>query len=168
MEQEVTNALANLDKSSFQVGGLFGMFLGMGFAAVMIGIVVYVLSTIGMWKVFNKAGEKGWKSLIPLYNSYILFKIAGRNFWKYFSIVFGAYVLNAVATSIAAGTVSTILSIGALALALWSLFEFVIFLNHLSNSFGHGKGFTVGLFFLNTIFMLILGFDSSQYRGKSE
>jgi hypothetical protein len=34
-----------------------------------------------MWKVFEKAGEKGWKVLIPLYNTWVLLEIAGKPGW---------------------------------------------------------------------------------------
>ena len=42
------------------------------FAAVC--LVYYVLYVIGFWRMFVKAGEAGWKALIPVYNRYILFK----------------------------------------------------------------------------------------------
>ena len=35
----------------------------------------------------------------------------------------------------------------------------------LSEAFGHGAGFGLGLIFLNPIFMPILAFGSSQYVG---
>ena len=41
----------------------------------------------------------------------------------------------------------------------------ILMLNGLSLSFGHGAGFTVGLFFLSLIFYYILAFDSSRYQG---
>ena len=37
---------------------------------------------------------------------------------------------------------------------------------HVSKAFGHGFGFGVGLFFLQPIFSMILGFGSDQYQGK--
>ena len=33
-------------------------------------LLVYVVN----WRVFLKAGEKGWKSLIPFYNGYVQYK----------------------------------------------------------------------------------------------
>ncbi len=43
-----------------------------------ISIVMCVLTIIGMWKIFTKAGEEGWKSLIPYYNVYVIGKIVKR------------------------------------------------------------------------------------------
>ena len=53
---------------------------------IIIAIALLALYIIGTWKIFEKAGESGWKSLIPFYNSYILFNL----FWetKYFWISF--------------------------------------------------------------------------------
>mgnify|MGYP004683762459 FL=1 len=43
---------------------------------------IIVISYIGMWKCFEKAGEKGWKAIIPFYNYAILYKISGMSpYW---------------------------------------------------------------------------------------
>lgn len=46
-------------------------------------LALYVITVIAYWQIFKKAGEKGWKSLIPLYNSYIMYKISWKTsmFW---------------------------------------------------------------------------------------
>ena len=44
----------------------------------LMAVCLMILTVIGYWGVFCKAGEKGWKVLIPFYNEYLLFKIA----WK--------------------------------------------------------------------------------------
>ena len=33
---------------------------------------------VALWKIFTKAGEPGWKSIIPIYNIIMLLKIVGR------------------------------------------------------------------------------------------
>ena len=33
-----------------------------------IGIILIVLEIIATWRIFEKAGEDGWKSIIPIYN----------------------------------------------------------------------------------------------------
>jgi uncharacterized membrane protein len=43
----------------------------------------------------------------------------------------------------------------------------ILFSHRLSKVFGHGIGFTLGLIFLQPIFWLILGFDSSKYNKKN-
>ena len=47
-------------------------------AAVLIAFVCSVLfisKRIGMWKLFERAGEKEWKSIVPVYNQITLLKI---------------------------------------------------------------------------------------------
>ena len=40
---------------------------------------VWTLLTLGgMWRVFSKAGRRGWEAIVPIYNVYGLLKIAGR------------------------------------------------------------------------------------------
>ena len=45
------------------------------------GIFLSVLYVVGLWKIYVKAGQAGWKSIIPIYNLYILLKIIGRPGW---------------------------------------------------------------------------------------
>lgn len=42
-------------------------------------LVIAVVAIVAMWKIFVKAGEPGWASVVPLYNTYTLVKIAGLN-----------------------------------------------------------------------------------------
>src|SRR6185312_11404554 len=46
--------------------------------------VIIALTVAGLWKIFEKAGEKGWKALIPVYNYYIWLKIVKRPWWWIF------------------------------------------------------------------------------------
>ena len=47
----------------------------------LISVLIGLLIIIGMWKVFAKAGQPGWASIIPIYNAYIMCKIAGKPGW---------------------------------------------------------------------------------------
>lgn len=136
----------------------------LGFIVAIIAIVT-ILGIIANWKIFKKAGEKGWKSIIPIYNSYILFKIAGRSFWTWFGLVIAQSVTENIAINTQGG-VSMVMSIIGFALSIWIIVEVVRMLDGLSKNFGHTSAFTVGLFFLSTIFMLILAFDGSEYIGN--
>lgn len=51
------------------VGGLFYMAL-------------LVLSIVGLWKLFEKAGKPGWASLVPIYNIIVMFEIIGKPLWQ--------------------------------------------------------------------------------------
>ena len=36
---------------------------------------MYIIFMIAAWNIFEKAGEAGWKAIIPIWNVYILYKI---------------------------------------------------------------------------------------------
>ncbi len=50
-------------------------------------LVIIAASIAGLWKIFEKAGEKGWKALIPIYNYYIWLKIIKRPWWWVFILL---------------------------------------------------------------------------------
>ena len=51
------------------MAGLVIMSVYMALLAIMVIILVFTI--IANWKIFTKAGEAGWKSLIPIYSSVI-------------------------------------------------------------------------------------------------
>lgn len=51
-----------------------------------IAIAFYVVYVIALAKLFKKAGEDGWKAIIPFYNVFVLIQIAGLNWWYFFNI----------------------------------------------------------------------------------
>jgi len=44
--------------------------------AVALGATVFQIA--GMWKTFNKAGERGWGAVVPVYNVYLMTKVADK------------------------------------------------------------------------------------------
>jgi len=46
-----------------------------------------ISSIVGLWKIFEKAGQKGWYILIPFYNFYIWLKIIKKPLWWYIFII---------------------------------------------------------------------------------
>ena len=131
------------------------------------GLAIYILFIIAWWKIFTKAGEKGWKSIIPIYNIYVYCRIIGINFWIY---AFGIPVALSIITSIAAGgqvdtsnpsTLVVILSFLSLGYAIFlAIYEAI----KLGDAFKKGTGFKVGLVLLTNIFLLILAFGNSKYH----
>ena len=107
-------------------------------------IAFYVLLVIAQWKMFTKAGEAGWKSLIPIYNMVILYKIIGLSPWLL--LIYLASIIPVV---------------GYIAILVLSIISMV----KLGQAFGKGAGFIVGLVFLTPIFQMILGFGSAEYVG---
>ena len=55
------SSLSALGVSMFSVFG--------NMTLVLVVIVFLAIEVVGMWKVFTKAGEPGWGSIIPIYNT---------------------------------------------------------------------------------------------------
>lgn len=105
--------------------------------SLIIGIVVALVMIAGMWKMFSKAGEPGWASIIPFYNAYVLFKITWGSGIKFLLLLIPiANIVVVIMTQI-----------------------------KLAKAFGKSTGFAAGLILLSPIFYVILGFDSSEYLG---
>jgi len=53
-----------------------------------LSIISLVGFQVGLWFIFIKAGEKSWKSLIPVYNFWVWLKVLSRPKWWMFFILF--------------------------------------------------------------------------------
>lgn len=130
-------------------------------------IAWYIILVIANWKIFTKAGEAGWKSIIPIYNSYVVYKISWKTMWFWIGLLLGVVTGicdiftsagDTTTISVIFGVISAITGIASIVITVASQYK-------LSKSFGHGVGYTIGLIFLNPIFTLIIAFGSSQYQG---
>jgi hypothetical protein len=102
-------------------------------------IAVIVILIAALWQVFVKAGEAGWKAIIPIWNTLVLLRIVGREWW---------WII--------------LMLIPIVSLVVW-----IIVAIDLAKSFGRGTGFAIGLILLPFIFLPILGFGSDTYRGPA-
>jgi len=50
---------------------------------MIVTVIFFILSIVGMWGIFKKAGEKGWKILVPFYNWYVWLMIIKKPLWWY-------------------------------------------------------------------------------------
>lgn len=57
--------------------------LGIEITSVIIGLCWFALLIAARWKIYNKAGENGWATIIPFYNSYMMYKITWGNGWLF-------------------------------------------------------------------------------------
>ena len=157
-------------------GGIAGGLL----AGVLICTFIwYIITIIATWRIFKKAGEPGWKSLIPIYNYYIMFKIVGMSGWFWAelviviiaSIIFGAQGYNPYASSAELAAYnygsSPLVIITLLVLLVFTLVMAIVNSIRTSHAFNHGGWFAAGLFFFQPIFWLILGFGGSKYNKKA-
>ncbi len=58
-------------------------------------LLLTVFYVFCMWKLFTKAGEAGWKCIIPIYNYYIMLKIGGKPGW--WLLLFFIPIVNIIA-----------------------------------------------------------------------
>jgi hypothetical protein len=112
-------------------------FLGGALIGALVGIAFGIVMVVAMWKVFVKAGQPGWASIVPIYNIIVLLNITGKPTW--WIVLFLLPVANIIA----------------------AILVFVA----LAKSFGKSTGFAMGLLFLGFIFFPILGFGDARYIG---
>ena len=57
--------------------------LGVAFIILLIILLAFlVFHYVGLWKMYQKAGKKGWEAIIPIYSTFVLTDIAGLNvYW---------------------------------------------------------------------------------------
>ena len=104
---------------------------------IIFSLVIGVLMIVALWKIFTKAGEAGWKSIIPFLNTFVLFRIAGLNPWLFLLML-----------------------IPFVNLVVW-----IVVSLKLGERFGKGTAWTIFLLIIfSVIGYLILGFGSDQYR----
>jgi len=102
-------------------------------------LVFTILMIAAWWKIFTKAGQPGWATIIPIYNWIVWCRIAGRPWW---------WIL-------------------LMLIPFVNFIILIILLIDLAKSFGKGVGFGIGLLLLGVIFFPILGFGSATYQGQS-
>lgn len=104
-----------------------------------ITLVVYVLLIVARWKIFTKADEAGWKSIIPFYAEYTLFRIAGRNGWGFLLLL----------------------------VPLVNIVVAIVVMIDLAKHFGKSTAFgVIALVIFSVIGYFILGFGKAEYVGQ--
>ena len=131
------------------------VFYSISFCIIIIGLFML----IGCFKIFEKANEKGWKSLIPVYNIYLLYKI----FWKikYFIVLLIISFVCIIPTCFIYSQELFELLIFIVMLNL--LYHYIILSIRISRSFGKNIFWSLGIIFFPYIFIIILGFNKSKY-----
>lgn len=107
---------------------------------VVIAIAVGILMLAAQWKLYKKAGERGWAAIIPFYSNYVLVRLTWGNGWLFlFYLLPLGNIVFAIATNI-----------------------------KLARVFGKGGGYAAGLIFFPYIFVPMLAFGKAQYQGADQ
>lgn len=142
--------------SSSGVEDLFAGALGIGMIIFIIVVVLFALAAaivtlVGQWKMFKKAGKEGYIALIPVYNVIVEMEMAGLPLYFYF-INYGAFL-------------SFIPFIGGL-IGMICAYVFLFIKNiNLAKSFGKSTGFGVLMVFFPFVAYPMLGFGKAEYIG---
>ena len=107
---------------------------------LIISIVLCVVLIVAEWRIFTKAGKPGWASIIPFYNTWVMYQIiCGR------------------------GT-----AMFRLLIPFYNIYWEIKTLIKMAHAYGKSTGFGVGLIFLSPIFLCILAFGSATYVGEQD
>jgi hypothetical protein len=109
------------------------------FIAIIFYLAFIVFFIMTGWKIFEKAGQPGWASIIPIYGTLVMLKIIGKPWWWIFLLFFPLIINNII-------------------FGIWAT-------NLLSKSFGKDEGYTVGLLLLGIVFYPMLAFGDAKYLG---
>ena len=145
-----------LISSMMLLGGIYLIF----------ALVWWILQIIANWNIFTKAGEAGWKSIIPIYGDYVSYKIAWQTSYFWLSFILGI-VVSCISEADPAGDNMLLMLIVALLRIIIAVIS-IMYCVKLSRAVGRGIGFAIGLIFLQPIFLLILGFGADQYYGADK
>ena len=90
---------------------------------------------MSLWKIFEKAGQPGWASIVPFYNLYIMLQICNKPIW--WIILFLIPIVGLV---------------------------FYVLLNvAFAEKFGKSVGFAIGMCFLPFVFLPMLAFGDDRF-----
>ena len=107
---------------------------------VWIFLISSIITIVARWRLFEKMGQPGWKTLIPFYNTWTMFKcVMGSGWWMF------TYLIPFVGV----------------------LVGDILLVANLASSFGKGFGYAVLIFLFSPIMYCVLAFGKSQYVGQS-
>ncbi len=106
--------------------------------SLLFSLIIFVIVAAGWWQMFSKAGTSGWLAFIPIVNVFVYIIAVAKLPWWLGLLLFIPFV---------------------------NLIVILVIHNAVANNFRQGILFTLGLFFLTPIFVLLLGFGDYRFRG---
>ena len=103
--------------------------------ALLFNMLIGLILVIAQWKLFVKAGQPGWATLVPIYNLIVMMEIAGKPGW-WVLMMFIPFV---------------------------NIIFSIMMTMALARNFGQSDGFGIGMILLPIVFFPILGFGDSKY-----
>ena len=106
--------------------------------------IMGIAAIVGMWKMFEKAGEPGWPALIPFYNMYKFCGLVMGNPWYW--LRYFVFIIPII------GWIAGIYFV-------WQMCKATAL------AYGKPDSWAWGYLFLSGVFYCITGFDNSEYYG---
>ena len=165
--------MGNYSSSSGSAGIFILILLAVYGIIMLIALAFGIVSIIAHWKLFEKAGEPGWKAVIPYYNTFKLAQIAtGNNLVGWILIGLSAvYLVLTVVMQVAMAFFDSDDSAFMLIMILFYLLAMVFSLGvaglsgythfMLGKSFGKPTVWNVLMIFFSPFLIIAMGFDKS-------
>ena len=106
--------------------------------------IFFILTAVGLWKMFEKAREPGWAGIIPFYNMYKLCEISMGNPWYWLRLF--------------------VVVVPIIGWILYFYFSYVMG-RAIARAFGQDDVWAIGYMLAGPIFYCITGFGSYSYYG---
>lgn len=132
--QELLEPLVTTAASRF--GAMSSVFAKYFWPLRVLQFLVYLVSAVAWWIVFQKAGRPGWAAIVPFYNMWVLAQVGDRPGWMGLAACF-CWCVPCAGPFIA--------------LVLMAMISFGV-----AGEFGRGIGFGIGLLLLPIVFYPIL------------
>ena len=130
--------------------------------ALILTFVYYGALTVAQYKLFQKAGEKGWKALIPFYSMFVSHHLIGmRHIWFILDIIFWT---AEIALEFIEGTPLWLEEAFFSVALILTIISEILHIMKLCYCYTKTELFGIGLFVIPPLFSLILAFDKSEYH----
>lgn len=117
----------------------FGTFI---MALFFIMLAIAIASLVAMWRLFEKAGEAGWKAIVPVYNSWVFLRLGNQPGW----LILLAFI-----------PVVQLVTVVFLAIAAYNI----------GLKLAKPSWYVILYLFLPVVWLLILAFDSSVWNARA-
>lgn len=138
-----------------------GLYFSLTAVCVIVAVALVALFIVAEWRILTKAGEKGWKSLIPFYNIFVSHHIVGMSH---------AWFIAEVITWIAEAVFEivkmphTVVLVFGIITGVFTVVSELVHIIKICNCFGKGTGFKIGMVLIPDLFLMIIAFGKSEYK----
>lgn len=124
-------------------------------------VVIYIVASLGYFKMFKKAGHRGWLAYVPIVRSFVCYKFS----WKV--SFFWMWLVGTLVFNVCSNVEMLVVELIAIVVGIFTIVVDFKLCIKMAKSFGKGAGCGVLLFFFPFILSLVLGFGKAEYVGNA-